>query len=160
KRRHPLHAARYGAREHRMLSQSRLVLAGPDPASVRDDPEATEVFRDLCSAYRGLEPTLQADVVPLALPIGSLQEDALVVNALRRGATLVGQNSRREGLGLTVTEAMWKGCAVLAGPACGLRQQIRHGIDGYLLKSAEDPEEISDALTLLLSTPHTREAYG
>jgi trehalose synthase len=160
KRRQPAHAARYGARERRMLSQSRLVLAGPDPASVRDDPEATEVFRDLCSAYLGLEPALQANVVLLALPMASLKENALIVNALQRCATLVAQNSLREGFGLTATEAMWKRCAVLAGPACGLRQQIRHGIDGYLLKSAEDPEEISDALELLLTTRHTREAYG
>src|SRR5262249_5277544 len=39
KRRHPLHAGSYGTRERRMLSQARLVLAGPDPASIRDDPE-------------------------------------------------------------------------------------------------------------------------
>jgi len=160
KRRHPLHAGSYGTRERRMLSQARLVLAGPDPASIRDDPEATEVFRDLCSAYRGLAPALQADVVLLALPMRSLKENALIVNALQRCATLVVQNSLREGFGLTATEAMWKRCAVLAGPACGLRQQIRHGIDGYLLKSAEDPEEISDALELLLTTPRTREAHG
>ena len=160
KRRRPLHAGRYPERECRMLSQSRLVLAGPDPASIRDDPEATEVFGELCAAYQGLEPDLQADVALLALPMGSSKENALIVNALQRCATLVVQNSLREGFGLTATEAMWKHCAVLAGPAGGLRQQIRHGTEGYLLKSAEDPEEISDALELLLTTPHMREAHG
>ena len=143
-----------------MLLQARLVLAGPDPASIRDDPEATEVFAELCGAYTALEPALQADVALIALPMASLKENALIVNALQRCATLVVQNSLREGFGLTATEAMWKRCAVLASPACGLRQQIRHGVDGHLLTSAEDPEEIADTLELLLNAPRTREAHG
>ena len=85
--------------------------------------------------------------------MASLKENALIVNALQRCATLVVQNSLREGFGLTATEAMWKRCAVLASPACGLRQQIRHGVDGHLLTSAEDPEEIADTLELLLTAP-------
>jgi trehalose synthase len=152
--------ARVAERERRMLWQARLVLVGPDPASIRDDPEATEVFTELCEAYTALEPDLQADVALLALPMASLKENALIVNALQRCATLVVQNSLREGFGLTVTEAMWKRCAVLASPACGLRQQIRHGVDGHLLTSAEDPEEIADTLELLLNAPRTREAHG
>src|SRR5262249_56844562 len=101
KRRHPLHAGSYGTRERRMLSQARLVLAGPDPASIRDDPEATEGFRDFCSAYRGLAPAVQADVVLLALPLRSLQRNALIVKALQRCATPGVQNSLREGFGRT-----------------------------------------------------------
>ncbi len=160
KRTQALRAAGYTERQRRMLSQARLVLAGPDPASIRDDPEATEVFTALRDAYRGLEPDLQSDVALLALPMASLKENALVVNALQRCATLVVQNSLREGFGLTATEAMWKRCAVLAGPACGLRQQIRHGVDGELLNDAGDPEEIAAALERLLTSPHTREALG
>jgi trehalose synthase len=160
KRALPPHAARYAERQHRMLSQARLVLAGPDPASIHDDPEATEVFTELCGMYASLEPDLQRDVVLLALPMASLKENALIVNALQRCATLVVQNSLREGFGLTVTEAMWKRCAVLASPACGLRQQIRHGVDGHLLTSAEDPHEIADTLELLLTSPRVREAHG
>ena len=88
---------------------------------------------------RALEPALQADVALLALPMASLKENALIVNALQRCATLVVQNSLREGFGLTATEAMWKRCAVLASPACGLRQQIRHGVDGHLLTQRGGP---------------------
>jgi len=55
---------------------------------------------------------------------------------------------------------MWKRCALLASGACGLRQQIRHGVDGHLLTSAEDPGEIADALELLLTAPRMREAHG
>jgi len=153
-------SARHGERERRTLAQARLVLAGPDPDSIRDDPEATEVFAELCRVYSALEPAVAADVALIALPMTSLKDNALIVNALHRCATLVVQNSLREGFGLTVTEAMWKRCAVLAGPACGLRQQIRHGVDGHVLTSAEDPGEIADTIERLLTAPRIREAYG
>jgi trehalose synthase len=153
-------APRHADRQRRLLAQARLVLGGPDPTSIRDDPEATDVFTELCSVYRALEPELRADVVLLALPMVSLKQNAVIVNALQRCATLVVQNSLQEGFGLTVTEAMWKRCAVLAGPACGLRHQIRDGVHGHLLRSAEDPGEIADALERLLIDPYTREAYG
>ncbi len=41
--------------------------------------------------------------------------DATLVNALQRRAAVVLQKSIREGFGLTVTEAMWKGAAVVGG---------------------------------------------
>ncbi len=151
---------RYADRQRRLLAQARLVLAGPDPESIRDDPEATEVFTELRRAYGTLEPELRADIALLALPMASLKQNALIVNALQRCATLVVQNSLREGFGLTATEAMWKRCAVLASPACGLRQQIRPGVDGYLLVDAEDREEIADAIERLLIDPRTRETLG
>jgi trehalose synthase len=151
---------RHDERGRRTLAQARLVLAGPDTGSIRDDPEATEVFAELCRTYGTLEPALAADVALVALPMASLKDNALIVNALQRCATVVVQNSLREGFGLTVTEAMWKRCAVLASPACGLRQQIRQGVDGHLLASAEDPAEIADTLELLLTDPRLRETYG
>jgi trehalose synthase len=160
KREHARRAARYDDRERRILAQARLVLAGPDPGSIRDDPEGTEVFAELCDAYTALEPELAADIALVALPMASLKDNALIVNALQRCATLVVQNSLREGFGLTVTEAMWKRCAVLGSRACGLRQQIRHGVDGRLMTNAEDPAEIADTLELLLTEPVTREAHG
>jgi len=127
---------------------------------VNDDPEALEVLAEMKGVWRDLPPALRDDVALLVLPLRSRVENALMVNVLQRSASLVAQNSLREGFGLTVTEAMWKRCAVLASPACGLRQQIRHGVNGHLLASAEDPEEIADALEQLLIDPHTREAHG
>jgi trehalose synthase len=160
KRERTRRAARYDERERSILAHARLVLAGPDPGSIRDDPEGTEVFAELSDAYAALEPELAADVALVALPMASLKDNALIVNALQRCATLVVQNSLREGFGLTVTEAMWKRCAVLGSRACGLRQQIRHGVDGRLLRSAEDSAEIADTLELLLTEPVMREAHG
>jgi trehalose synthase len=55
----------------------------------------------------------------------SVEENALMVNALQRTSTIVVQNSLREGRGLTIAEAMWKRIPVLINSrACGPRQQV------------------------------------
>src|SRR5207302_702629 len=115
---------------------------GPDPESVQDDPEAREVLTELCDAWGKLEPQLQRDIVILKLPLSSQKENALMINALQRCASVVVQNSIEEGFGLTATEAMYKGVAFLGAGACGLRQQIRDGKDGRLIRSGEDSEAL------------------
>ena len=47
------------------------------------------------------------------------------------------QKSLREGFGLTVSEALWKGRPVVGGLAGGIKLQIRDGFDGYLVDSIE-----------------------
>jgi trehalose synthase len=148
------------ARQRRRLEQARLVLAGPDPAAVADDPEAQEVLQTLMRIYRRLDPALQEDVALLSLPMGSRKNNALIVNALQRSSSLVVQNSLREGFGLTVTEAMWKQCAVLGSRACGIRQQIRDGVDGRLIDDCEDVQQIAELLDLVLDDVPGRVRYG
>ena len=146
-------AARSNAAEsahQRRLQLVRLVLAGPDPAAVADDPEATEVLEELTDAYVNLPRSLQEDIALVSLPMSVRKHNELVVNALQRCSAVVVQNSLREGFGLTVTEAMWKRAAVLGSRACGIRQQIRDGVDGWLIQNPEDPEEISIRLDALL----------
>jgi trehalose synthase len=46
----------YPPRQRRRLEIVRLVLAGPDPASIQDDPEARETLADLSAAFRSLQP--------------------------------------------------------------------------------------------------------
>lgn len=70
------------------------------------------------------------------------------------------ENSRREGFGLTATEAMWKRIPVLVSSACGLRTQVRDNIDGLLINNPEDEEEIATQLGKLLSGPKQAEAMG
>ena len=147
--------------EHRHILQLvRLVLAGPDPASVDDDPEGKEVLAELCAAYAALPPHLQSDIALIFLPMSSKEANALIVNALQHCSDVVAQNSIQEGFGLTVTEPMWKGAALMASSAVGIRQQIRPGLDGLLVKNPEDPEEIAGALDTLLSDQAKREAFG
>ncbi len=147
-------------RFRRLLEIVKLVLAGPDPAAIQDDPEAIEVLDELKGHYLGLRPEEQKSVALLSLPMESRKENALMVNALQRCSTVVVQNSLREGFGLTATEAMWKAVPVLGTNACGLRQQIRDRVDGLLTVDPEDPDEIAQNLATLLADPVTRQKWG
>ncbi|WKN43395.1 glycosyltransferase [Tunicatimonas pelagia] len=140
-------------RNHQRIQNARLVLAGPDPASVADDPEGKQVLQNLIEAYVGLPDALKEDVVILTLPMRSPKENALIVNALQRSSYVVVQNSLQEGFGLTATEAMGKRIAVLTSSACGLRNQVRNHIDGRRLPHPDDPTEVAHYLEELLSNP-------
>ncbi len=102
-----------------------LVLLG-DVAT--DDPEGQEVFESLLSARDEHIHILTA-------------EDSMLVNALQRCAAVILQKSVREGFGLTVTEAMWKGAAVIGGDCGGIRHQIRDGENGFLVRTPEEAAE-------------------
>jgi trehalose synthase len=147
-------------RHRRRLEIVRLVLAGPDPATIQDDPEGLGVLDELCDAYKKLPEALQQDIAVLVLPMRSRKQNALMVNALQRCSTVVVQNSIREGFGLTATEAMWKGLAVVGTMACGLRTQIRDGIDGLVVRNASDPDEIAARIEALLRDPQRRDVLG
>ena len=138
------------------IEQARLVMGGPEPAAVADDPEAKEVLDELCATYASLPPAIQADVALLSLPMSSHEENQLMVAALQYCSTIVVQNSIQEGFGLTVTEPMWKGTPVVVSSACGIRQQVRSGIDGVMIQDATDPGSIAAALRTSLGDPQER----
>lgn len=148
-------------RQRHRVEILRLVLAGPDPASIQDDPEGQQVLEELRQLYMDLLPGLQRDVMLVTLPMQSRKINALMVNALQRCAVVVAQNSFREGFGLTATEAMWKRKPVLASrKACGLRHQVRDGLDGRLVADPEDTRAIAETLNEMLADPHMQEAWG
>jgi trehalose synthase len=150
-----------GWENRRRLDLVRLVLAGPDPASIQDDPEGQEVVAELEAAYLELDPILQDDVALITLPMRSAEQNALIVNALQRASTLVVQNSLREGFGLTVTEAMWKRVPILTNSAaCGPRQQVRNGLDGQLIEDPSNVEELANTLESMLSEAVARDSWG
>ncbi len=109
---------------HRMLD-CQLVLAG---GSAPDDPEGQQVLAEVHQAAEG-----HPDVHILALPPDAHR----TINALQRGASIIVQKSIREGFGLVVTEAMWKGKPVVGGDVGGIRKQIIHGATGFLVSSVE-----------------------
>lgn len=147
--------------QRRRLDLVRLVLAGPDPESIQDDPEGQEVLRELADAYLALEPAVQDDVALLSLPMRSVRENALMVNALQRASTIVVQNSLREGFGLTVTEAMWKHVPILSNSrAVGPRTQVRDRLDGRLIDDPEDDDALRAAIEEMLADPRARDAWG
>ena len=148
------------ARHIKRLKLLKLILAGPEPAFVKDDPEAFEVLNDLSQYYLTLSPEVQEDIAMLVLPMQSTKENALIVNALQRCSTVVVQNSIREGFGLTATEAMWKILPVMTSNACGLRQQVRDHLDGRVVYDPENTEEIAVTLNEMLIDPKRREVMA
>lgn len=102
-----------------------LILAG-SPAT--DDPEGEAVLAEV-REYAANDP----DIFILLLPPFSDKE----INALQRKATVVIQKSLKEGFGLTVSEAMWKGKPVIGGAVGGIPLQIVHGVTGFLVHSVE-----------------------
>jgi trehalose synthase len=147
-------------RDRYRLSLSRLVLAGPDPDSVSDDPEGQEVFNEICSLWHNLPPEIQQDVAILTLPMTSRRVNALMVNALQRCSTIVAQNSLQEGFGLTVTEAMWKRRPVMGTHAAGLREQVKDGVHGRRTPRAEDPKSIAHTIHEMLSAEEERKTWA
>jgi trehalose synthase len=148
---------KWDRRHRRRIGIARLVLGGPDPASIQDDPEGKEVLEELIDYYCRLTPEYQNDIALLTLPMDSRKENALMVNALQRCSTIVAQNSTQEGFGLTATEAMWKRVPILGTHACGLRQQITHGIHGMLTRDPNNADEIAENLDELLKAPLQRD---
>jgi trehalose synthase len=147
--------------ERRCLDLAHLVLAGPDPLAVRDDPEALAVLAALTADYVALDPTIQDEIAVLSLPLHSVEQNALMVNALQRASTIVVQNSLREGFGLTIAEAMWKRIPVLTSArACGPRQQVRDGLDGRLVADPEDTDELRRVMEEMLVAPERRQRWG
>ncbi len=145
----------------RRLHLTRLVLAGPDPDAVADDPEGVVVIEELRRAYLDLPAELQRDVAILALPMVDRRQNALMVNALQRASSIVVQNSLREGFGLTIAEAMWKRVPVLSNTrACGPRQQVRDRIDGRMVRDPTAPETLASALNEMLAASGLRETWG
>ncbi|HVP44694.1 MAG TPA: glycosyltransferase [Terriglobales bacterium] len=114
---------------------STLVLVGN---VATDDPEGDTIFESLLNCR-------EERVVILSC------QDAVLVNALQRRAAVVLQKSLREGFGLTVAEAMWKGTPVIGGNVGGIRCQIQDGVNGFLVSSAQ---EAADRIVQVL-TDHT-----
>ncbi len=102
-----------------------LVLAG---GGASDDPEGEEVLREV-REEAGDDPNIHV----LLLPPDAHRE----INAIQRASAIVLQKSTREGFGLTVTEAMWKGKPVIGGDTGGIRLQVINHHTGFLVNSPE-----------------------
>jgi trehalose synthase len=133
---------------YRLVKKShdcRLVLAG---GTATDDPEGAEVLAEVHEAV-GVDP----DVHILSLPPTA----DLEINALQRAATIIYQKSIREGFGLTVTEALWKGKPVIGGETGGIPVQLIHGVTGFTVNS---PEGAAFYTRRLLNEPDLIEILG
>ncbi len=109
-----------------------------------DDPEGQEVFE---SVLKHKEERIRVLTV----------EDSALVNALQRKAAVILQKSLREGFGLTVTEAMWKGAAVVGGHCGGIKHQIQDGVNGFLVSSVG---EAANAILQILKDKSLKNKLG
>jgi trehalose synthase len=126
---------------YRMVKRRRdcqLVLAG---GSATDDPEGAVVLNEVREAAAH-DPDIHVLLLP---PFSDLE-----INALVRGSTVVFQKSIKEGFGLTVSEALWKGKPVIGSAVGGIKRQVVDGITGFLVHS---PEGAGNRAAELLSDP-------
>jgi trehalose synthase len=110
-----------------------------------DDPEGARIYENLLK---------RREERILILPNG---DDTALVNTLQQNAAVILQKSTKEGFGLTVTEAMWKGTPVIGGNVGGIRYQIEDGVNGYLVSSIE---EAGQRIVELLKNPKKRDEMG
>lgn len=135
------------------LENVELVLAGPDPDDLPYNATGKAVLKKLAEQHSALPPEIAKRVHVLRLPMKNRKENALIINALQRLATVVVQNSLQHGFGLTVTEALWKGAPVVASNVGGIGHQVRSGIDGTLIDDPTDPEAVARTLLEVLADP-------
>jgi trehalose synthase len=141
-------------------TEGHLVYAGPAVEAVTDDPEGAEVLREAREAWRALPDDTQARVHLACLPMADGEENAAIVNALQRHASVVVQKSIAEGFGLTVAEAMWKGRPVVATRIGGIQDQVVDGVTGLLVDDPADLAAYGAAVSELLSEPERAEEMG
>lgn len=122
----------------RAQTPAQLVLAGGTAA---DDPEGAEVLAEVEAEADG-----DPDIHILLLPPDANR----AINAIQRAADIVLQKSTKEGFGLTVTEAMWKGKPVIGGHAGGITLQVINYHTGFLVHS---PEGAALRIRYLLNHP-------
>jgi len=109
-----------------------------------DDPEGADVYQSLLDSR-------EERIIILS------RQDGALVNALQRRAACVLQKSIREGFGLTVAEAMWKGTPVIGGNTGGIRYQIEDGVNGFLVSSIE---QAAERIVQLVKDRELREQLG
>jgi trehalose synthase len=136
-----------------------LVLAGPSVEGVADDPEGAIVFAETLAEWQSLPPAQRSRVILLTLPMTDVDDNAAMVNALQRHATVIAQKSLAEGFGLTVAEGMWKGKPVVASAVGGIQDQVTAGT-GILISDPADLRAFGHAVRMLLDDPELAERMG
>jgi trehalose synthase len=108
------------------MPEVQLALVG---SMASDDPEGWDYFNATIAHADG-DPDIH--ILNNFNNVGAIE-----VNAFQAQADVVIQKSTREGFGLTVTEAIWKGRPFIGGNVGGIPLQIENGVSGYLVDSVE-----------------------
>jgi trehalose synthase len=109
------------------VPEAQLALVG---SMATDDPEGWEFFQKTFEYAEG-DPDIK--ILNNLNNVGAIE-----VNAFQSQSDVCLQKSIREGFGLTVTEALWKGRPTIAGNVGGIPLQITDGESGFLVDSAAE----------------------
>ncbi len=129
-----------------------LQLAMLGLSQAADDPEALGVLHSV-GEYAAGDPDIHTYFSTDNLP-DSIDR---IVNAFQTASVVALQKSTREGFGLTVSEAMWKGQPVVGGNVGGIRSQIDDGVSGFLVNN---PQECGDRILQLVQADDLRHRMG
>ncbi len=128
------------------IPETQLAMVG---SMATDDPEGREYFQKTFEYADG-----DSDIKILS---NLNNVGAIEVNAFQSQSDVVLQKSIREGFGLTVTEALWKGRPTVAGNVGGIPLQIEDGVSGYLVNS---PAECAERCLEILRNPGLGKSLG
>jgi trehalose synthase len=123
-----------------------LALVG---SMATDDPEGWEFFNSTM-AYADGDPDIH--ILNNLNNVGAIE-----VNAFQSQADVVIQKSTREGFGLTVSEALWKGRPFIGGDVGGIPLQVQNGETGFLVSS---PDECASRAEEILREPDLGKRLG
>jgi trehalose synthase len=136
-------------RRVRKEKECQLIIAGGLAA---DDPEGERILARVYEDTKDDE-----DIHVLNLSLDDRLENSIEVNAFQRAARVIMQPSTREGFGLVVTEALWKGKPVIGADVGAIPLQIRDGDTGYFYQT---PRKTAKKVIYLLEKPKAAEAMG
>ncbi|HEU4656780.1 MAG TPA: glycosyltransferase [Capillimicrobium sp.] len=108
------------------IPEVQLALVG---SMASDDPEGWDFFNATIAHADG-DPDIH--ILNNFNNVGAIE-----VNAFQSHADVVIQKSTREGFGLTVSEAIWKGKPFIGGDVGGIPLQVENGVSGYLVRDVE-----------------------
>jgi trehalose synthase len=128
------------------VPEAQLAMVG---SMASDDPEGREYFQKTYE-YADNDPDIK--ILSNLNNVGAIE-----VNAFQSQSDVCLQKSIREGFGLTVTEALWKGRPTIGGNVGGIPLQITDGVSGYLVDS---PEQCAERSLRILGDPELGAALG
>ncbi len=131
---------------HEQVPDVQLALVG---SMATDDPEGWEFFQHTFEYAEGDE---DIKILNNLNNVGAIE-----VNAFQSQSDVCLQKSIREGFGLTVTEALWKGRPTVAGNVGGIPLQITNGESGFLVDS---PEQCAQRCLEILADPELGKRLG
>ena len=114
-----------------------------------DDPQGWEIYNQVLKVSQ--------DDPDIYLFTNFTAASSIEVNAFQTYSDVVIQKSIREGFGLVVSEALWKGTPVVGGRAGGIPLQLQDGKGGFLIDGIE---ECAEKVLYLLQHPAVARRMG